>query len=127
MSRVLIVAISVVLFSSLSGCGEPSVSTKPIDMGGEAGSKIAILIENLADAKTNSRNLNALLAQGVKVDDPKKFAKCEYYVVGKPIVNGDEATCTVRVDDNNGAKIGEVVWTFSKQGDAWKIKSCPLP
>lgn len=127
MSRLLIVAASIFLFGSLSGCGSPSASTKPLDMGGEDGSKIAALIEDLADTKTNSRKLNAMLANGTKIEDQKKFAKYEFYVVGKPTVNGMEATCMIRVEDGGGTKLGEKEWTFGKQGDAWKIKSCPLP
>jgi hypothetical protein len=56
------------------------------------------------------------------------MGKFGYTVVGKPTVSGTTATAKVRVDPaSGGATVGEVEWTFEKEGEKWKIKSAPLP
>lgn len=112
---------------ALTGCGGDS-GGKPLDMGGEDGSKISTVIEDVNDAVGNTKQLDTLFVKGSKPSDPKKMVKYGYSIVGKPTVSGTTGTAKVRVDPaGGGATVGEVEWTFEKVGDAWKIKSAPLP
>ena len=120
---------ALLLFTSvgLFGCGSDSDS-KPLDMGGPDGDKISSLIEELNEAVGNPKKLDAMFMKGSKPVDSKKMTKCGFSIVGKPSVSGSTGTAKVRVDPaGGGATLGEVEWTFEKDGDKWKIKSAPLP
>jgi ketosteroid isomerase-like protein len=112
-----------------AGCGGGGgdTPTGPLDMGGPDGSAIAVLIEDLNDAKSTPKKAEAFFVKGVKPAEPKRFAQLSYYVVGKPSVSGATATCRVRSDDPGGTQVGETEWSFEKDGDKWKIKAAPLP
>jgi hypothetical protein len=115
-----------VTLALLTGCG--GTDGKPLDMGGEDGSKISAVIEDVNDAVGNPKKLDTLFVKGAKPADPKKFAKCGYTIVGKPTVSGTTATAKVRIDPAGGGQsLGEQEWSFEKDGDKWKIKSAPLP
>lgn len=106
------------------GCG--GRSSVP-DMGGEDGKKIAALIEDLNDAAGVAKKMAPLFASSVR-PEPVKFGRYSYSVVGRPSVNGDSATCQVRIDTlAGGENKGEQQWTFSRQGGEWKITAAPLP
>lgn len=113
-----------VALALLAGCG--GSDGKPLDMGGEDGSKISTVIEDINDAVGNPKKLDTLFVKGAKPADPKKFAKCSFTIVGKPTVSGTTAASKVRVD-GDGKMLGEVEWKFEKDGDKWKIKDAPLP
>jgi hypothetical protein len=114
------------LLAAVLGC-RGGASTKPLNMGSEDGQKIALVIEDMNDAKGDARKLTALFVPAAKPDAPKKFGPYAFYVVGKPSVSGTTATCKVRIDRADGTQAGETEWSFEKAGDAWKIKSAPLP
>ncbi len=123
----LILPVALVCLIAITGCGGDS-GGQPLDMGGEDGTKIATLLEDVNDAVGNPKKLDTLFAKGVKPADPKKFAKNSYSIVGKPSVSGTTATAKVRVDPaGGGTTLGEVEWTFEKDGDKWKIKNAPIP
>jgi hypothetical protein len=107
------------------GCGGADV--KPLDMGGPDGDKISALIEEVNEGIGSAKEVDSLFVKGTK-PDMRKIGKFGYTVVGKPRVSGTTATAKVRVDPaNGGATVGEVEWTFEKDGEKWKIKSAPLP
>jgi hypothetical protein len=115
------------LSAFVAGCGSSTPPTNGLDMGGPDANQIAALVEDTNDAKGDSKKTLAKLAKGTKLADPKKFAQHEFYVSGKPTVNGTEGKCKIRVDSAKGGTAGEVEWEFVKEGDQWKIKSAPLP
>jgi hypothetical protein len=108
-----------------TGCGGSSPTS--IDLGGEDGREIAVLVEDLNDAKGNPKKTAGLFAAGAKPPDPKKLNQYEFSIVGKPSVSGESATCKVRVDNAKGETAGEPEWSFVKDGGKWKIKDAPLP
>ena len=117
--------ITVAAMAAMVGCGS---STKgPLNMGGEDGQKVALLVEDLNDSKGNPMKMSGLMATAVTAPDVKKYDPYEFYVLGKPTVNGAAATCKVSVQKVSGETAGEVEWGFEKVGDAWKIKSAPVP
>ncbi|VTR94001.1 Signal peptide-domain containing protein OS=Planctomyces brasiliensis (strain ATCC 49424 / DSM 5305 / JCM 21570 / NBRC 103401 / IFAM 1448) GN=Plabr_3097 PE=4 SV=1 [Gemmata massiliana] len=117
-------AVALALF--VVGCGSSGGGTGA-DMGSEEGRKVALLIEDMNDAKGNQKRTVEMFVKGTKPPDPKKLVPYDYAVLGKPAIAGETATCKVRIDKPTGEKVGEVEWTFEKEGDKWKIKSAPLP
>jgi len=108
------------------GCGDGTGDNKALDLGGPEASAIATLVEDLNDAVTSNKKLDALFVKGSTPTDLKKLAKLSFYISGKPSVNGTNATCKVRIDDAAGKTLGEPEWSFEKVGDKWKIKTAPL-
>jgi hypothetical protein len=111
-----------VLLVGLAGCGG---SSKPLDLGGEEGTKIGQLLEELNDAIDQPKKLKGLLAAGATVPSAKSLGGLQFYIKGKPSVQGSEGTCKVLVSSPKGEK--EVDWSFLKAGDSWKIKDFKLP
>jgi hypothetical protein len=120
--RVAMIAMSLVLSVGCSG------GAKQIDLGGEDGKKIALLVEDLNEIKHNAKKMVDCFASKQAVPDTKKFNQLAFYIVGKPNVTGSTATCKVLVEKAaEGTSIGEQEWTFEKVADGWKIKSAPVP
>jgi len=113
-----------VLLGGLSGCGS-SGTGKPQDFGGADANLIATLIDDVNENAGNAKRLAALYAAGSMPEDAKLFPLRSYYIMGKPSITGAEATAKVRVDDGSAKQLGEVTWTFAKDGDKWKLKSTP--
>ena len=109
---------------AIVGCGGGG-ETKSLDMGGEDGNKISMLIEEMNDAVGNKKKLAELFVSGAKLPEPKASMGMSFFIVGKPSVQGTSATAKVRIDKNSQAA-GEKQWTFEKVGDAWKIKDAPV-
>lgn len=116
--------LSFALLSLMNGC---SNSNKPIDMGGEDGAKVALLIEDLNETKHNSKKVVDSFVSKQVTPDVKKLNQLTFYVVGKPVVSGSTATCKVQVEKSDSTPLGEQEWQFEKVGDQWKIKAAPLP
>lgn len=114
-----------VSFSYLSGCGSSTPGS--VDMGGEDGTKVAVLVEELNELKSNVKKLGDSFSSKPSVADAKKFNSMTYYIKGKPTVSGMSATCKVQVEKQDGTPLGELDWSFEKLADGWKIKSAPLP
>jgi hypothetical protein len=107
------------------GCDEKP-RTEQVFSGDAQG--VAVLIEDMNDAKTNPRKAATLFVKGSAPADFRKYAPYSFYIVGKPQVNGAEATAEVSVQsEREGTERGKQTWTFAKEGEAWKIKSAPLP
>ncbi len=109
---------------ALNGC---SVSNKLPDMGGEEGSKVALVIEDLNEVKHNAMRLPELFVSKDGIPDAKKLNQFVFYVKGKPSVSGSTATCSVLIEKNDGTSAGEKEWSFESVSEKWKIKSAPIP
>ena len=108
----------------LSGCGGNS---GPVDMGGEDGSKVAMLVEDLNEVKHNAKKMADSFSTKPTPADAKKLNSFTFYIKGNPTVNGTAATCNILIEKQDGTPLGEVTWNFEKLADSWKIKSAPLP
>ncbi len=104
-----------------TGCS----GSNAVDMGGEEGSKVASVVEDLNEVKHNSKKLPEVFVDSKKAPDVKRLNKLAFYVAGKPTVNGTSATCKVLVEKLDGTPLGEKEWSFEKISDSWKIKSAP--
>jgi hypothetical protein len=127
MNRIALLAC--VVFLGLFGCGGSGGPPKLLDMGGEDGTKIASLIEDLNDAKGAGKKFATAFAKGAtpSAAEAKKYNPFAFYIIGKPTVNGGDATAKVSIQKDGGGEIGQKEWTFVKEGDAWKLKAAPLP
>ncbi len=115
---------SFVLLLLTIGCSD---SNKTIDMGGEDGSQVALLIEDLNETKHNAKKVVDSFVSKQVTPDVKKLNQLTFYVMGKPAVNGSSATCKVQIEKSDSTPLGEQDWQFEKVGDKWKIKAAPLP
>ena len=131
-SYALRVSLSPCLLVSLSaltvGCGGgPSLPTR----GGPDGREIAKLIGNFNDNVSNMKGMTASFAKGAmptKQAEIKRYSTYMYQLGSDPSVSGDTATAQVKMREHrSGDNRGPVEWSFVKEGDAWKIKSAPLP
>jgi hypothetical protein len=113
-----------------AGCGGSSKPAGP-SYGSTEGQKIAVFVEKVNDDKGVYARLKQLLASDVNLSaaEQKKIWTIAYEVKGEPTVTGDTATAKVamRSESISSADLGEKEWTFVKEKDAWKIKTCPLP
>ncbi len=108
----------------IAGCG----GAQGVDMGGPDGKLISDAIENLNDNVNSAAKLTKSFAKGSPVPTVKKMNGMGFYVVGKPKVTGEEATCKIRIEKLlDGKAVGESDWTFVKEGADWKIKTAPIP
>lgn len=122
----ILLALVVVVFA-VPGCWSNGSNGPPaLDFGSEDGKKIAELVSDLNEAKATAQRFKALFVAPA----PPNWAAYEtlnFDVVGKPKVDGTQATATVKIrSDADQAEKGEKEWTFAKVGDAWKIKSAPV-
>ena len=115
----------VVCLSCLSGCGSSTPGS--VDMGGEDGTKVAVLVEELNELKGDAKKMADSFTSKPSAGDAKKFNTMTYYIKGKPEIKGTTATCKVLVEKQDGTPLGELEWSFEKMADGWKIKSAPLP
>ena len=113
-----------VVVGYVSGC---SSSTSGVDMGGEEGTKVAVVVEDLNEAKGDDKKMSLLFATKPTAADAKKFNQMSFYVAGKPTISDSNATCKVTIEKQDGTPVGVQEWSFEKSGDAWKIKSALLP
>ncbi|MGL6076180.1 MAG: hypothetical protein ACRC8S_18645 [Fimbriiglobus sp.] len=113
------------LAALLIGCGGDT-TTKPLDLGGQDGTAVATLVEDMNDAIGSPKKLTDLFVSGAKLPETAKLKGLAFTIVGKPTVNGATAECKVSIEKNSTAA-GEQTWTFEKVADKWKIKAAPLP
>ena len=123
----------IVMFPSSSGC---SKTAQPPDFGTSEGHDIAWLItEDLQENVARKSVLeNRIFVKGGAPSGAnfEKFSKCEFDIVGKPTVNGKDATAKIAVHDPvANQKLGVIEWSFTQETaggkSVWKIKSAPLP
>jgi hypothetical protein len=97
------------------------------DYGSEEGLKVAQMISNFNDAKADINKFKKSFV-GNAPSNWKEYEKYAYeVVVGSPKIDGANATATVTVHtDSNYEVVATKEWSFTKVGDAWKIKDAPL-
>ena len=119
---------SVLILIALS-CSAGCTSSPPssVDMGGEEGTKVAVVVEDLNEAKGDAKKMSPLFLTKPSVADSKKFNELNFYVSGKPSVSGSTASCKVSIEKQDGTSQGVQEWTLEKVGSSWKLKSSPLP
>lgn len=107
---------------SASGCG-PSTAVSP-----DEGESISLVLD-VSDATRSEADFAALFATGRAPAKGlrNKYAAYSFSPVGKPSVNGEEASLVVAVADSDDKTIGEVSWTAVKEQGKWKLASAPLP
>ena len=115
---------AVVAASFVAGCGGKSESGSLY-----AGDPhlVSILIEDMNDAKGNPRRARTLFVKDSFPTEFKKYYPYTFYAVGKPKVEGAEASAEVSIKKEDGTDMGKQTWTFAKEGEAWQIKAAPLP
>lgn len=112
------------LLALVAGCG--SSATAPPNLGGEDGTRIAELVEQMNDDGGRTKQLKTIFA-GATVSDARRFQQYRFDLKGKPEVNGSTATATVVCEKHSKGEPVEKPWAFVKEGDKWKIKAAPLP
>lgn len=115
------------LLAFLVGCGEPKVVPPP-DYGSPDGLKIAQAVSDFNDAKAEPTKFKKAFAGPLPAASWKDYEKFSYnVVVGSPKVTGDGATAGVTVHkESNYEVVATVEWSFTRVGDAWKLKAAPL-
>jgi hypothetical protein len=112
---------------ALAGC--PGGGTGR-DFGSPEGKAIADQLDGLVEDKGRKEKYQLYFVKGVepKGADVKKFASHEYQLVGTPSISGDTATARIEVrKEDTRDTVGQVEWTFAREGNAWKIKTYPVP
>jgi hypothetical protein len=112
---------------ALAGC-DSSSNTGTVFTGEAHG--VAVLVDDMNDVKGSPKKAATIFAKGAAPSgsDLRKYGPYNFSIVGKPSVNGSDATAEVSIrKEVDGAEVGKTTWTFSKEGEAWKIKSAPLP
>ena len=84
-------------------------------------------ISNLTDTVQDPAKLGNLFVTAPDAATLAKYKGYFYYSGGTPSVTGTTAKGKVRLEKPAGTLAGEPEWEFEKSGDAWKIKSAPLP
>jgi hypothetical protein len=115
-----------VLLAGLVGCG--SSTQAPPDYGTQDGLEIAKVIDSVNDDKSSGRRFPGLFAGGNLPRDYKQFSRYDFSLDGNPNVSGTTATATVKMrSESTSDDVGAKEWAFVKEGNAWKIRSAPLP
>ena len=119
-------AIVLLTFSTLAGCGGPA------DGPGEATDEINLsgLVSSVAGLAGNPdpAQFESLFAAGAAPQDREPYRSLSLMCDASSVdFDGEEATATVTVEDMNEKVLGEVQWSFVKEGEEWKIKTARLP
>ncbi|HYH67062.1 MAG TPA: hypothetical protein VD866_20370 [Urbifossiella sp.] len=118
-------ALLTVLFAA--GCGSSAIPMP--DYGSDEGLKIAQLVSEFNDTRGAPAKFKTMFAAAPPAAGLKAYEKYVYEVeVSSPRVDGTTATATVRLlKEADNSLVTTKEWTFAKVGDAWKIKTAPLP
>ena len=121
-----ILVMASVLLTSVAGCSGSGSVALP-DYGSEEGRQIAEFISYFNDYKADPVKFKKAFA-GTAPSNWREYDKFRYEVkVGSPKVDGVNATATVTIhNESNYEVIATKEWTFTKVGDAWKLKDAPL-
>lgn len=94
-------------------------------MGSEDGLLVADVVDNLNEFNSTEAKLASILSKpGVLTSD--KVGSLEFYIVGKPTVDGDVAKAKVSISKLGGLDPKEQEWSFKKVDGNWKIENAPL-
>ena len=89
------------------------------------------LVTQMGDASRGSDSFKAFFAKDAAVPadaERVKYSSLYFNSVGDASIKGDSAVVKVRVtNDESSTPLGQVDWTFVKEGEQWKLKSAPLP
>jgi hypothetical protein len=107
------------------GCGGPEPQAK-LDVGGPDAEGVVQAVDDFNEGKHDQRRAKKAFAGGSLPSDWKKYDKYDFSVSEKVSVTGTEAKAKVNCRSDAG-EIAAREWAFLKEGDAWKIKSAPLP
>ena len=90
---------------------------------------VAAPVYELADAADRPQRFRKLFVEGAVPNDQqrRRFGQLILQVSKVISVSDSEATLHVLVDSDKGDRVGEVDWTVIREGDAWKLKTAPLP
>jgi hypothetical protein len=123
--RIPIAVLAIAVSAALSGCS--SGSRDATAMTEEV--TIQQFIWSLDDVRENPKDLAGWFASGSAppAAELRKYAKYVPRPDGKPSVSGDTATAKVKLLDSREQEVGQVEWTFVKEGGHWKLKTAPLP
>lgn len=112
-------AITVVLLSTIIGCGAPeSTDTEQVHAA----------IANLSDAARDPESFSSFFVEGSAPDESQRHRYREYYYeMETPVITGSSATAVVRMQDSTGEVLDQKEWSFSKVDAQWKIDAAPLP
>jgi hypothetical protein len=109
----------------LVGCGSPPAGPPKTD-----DDFVRAFVSRMPDAANDPKRFKEFWASGASVPadaQRQRYAKY-HYEAGRPSIQGDTATVTVKVkDDDRPDPLGTVEWAFVKEGGRWKVKAAPLP
>ena len=80
-----------------------------VDMGGEDGTQVAVLVEDLNEVKNNVKKLADMFTDKPSAANAKKFNTMTFYIKGKPKINGKNANRRQHVGSDG------MMRTFAKQ------------
>jgi len=113
---------SFLLVLILMGCSQQ----KNLNMGSEEGKLVADVVDNLNEFKSTEAKLALLLVRPGVLPSSDKVGLLEFYIVGKPTIDGDSAKTTVSISKLGGLDSKEQQWSFKKVDGNWKIENAPL-
>ncbi len=118
--RTAIAAIGLIV---LAGCGG--------DEKREQSQKEALegVLSSFGDQASNPKTLKVYFSDGKAPaeKDLKAYQNKSYMVTEEPKVEGGIVTACVKVtDEKDGKELGTFTWTFTRDGEKWKIESAPL-
>ncbi|MEY2611487.1 MAG: hypothetical protein RL069_298 [Planctomycetota bacterium] len=104
------------------GCSQE----KTVNMGSEDGRLVAGVLDDLNEFKSTEGKLALLLVRPGVLPSSDKVGLLEFYIVGKPTIDGDSAKATVSISKLGGLDPKEQQWSFKKVDGNWKIENAPL-
>lgn len=112
------VAVSLAVF----GCSQD----RKVNMGSDEGSLVAGVLDDLNEFKSTESKLASLLVRQGVLPASDNVGMLEFYIVGKPTIEGDSAKATVSISKLGGFDPKEQQWSFKKVDGKWKIENAPL-
>ena len=108
----------------VTGCGSGAPSGPQ-----QEAEVLAGLVADTPDKTSSPRAARDLFAAGAVPgkDELRKYQNYTFEPAGKASIEGTTGTIPVKVFDGDGNELGQVEWTFVKEGETWKIRSAPLP
>jgi len=106
-------------------------ATTPVGPPKEEEAVLRNLVTQMPDASRRPDSFRAFFTADATIPadaERARYAKLYFQTVGAPTIKGNSATIKVSVrDDDSPNPLGQMDWTFVKEGEQWKAKSAPLP